>query len=150
MYKLPYNSRWHEPFSCGVDCLSQDWRGFINYCNPPFCLLGRVLTLVERQQVAAAVVVPLGTKASWGHKMARGARGVVGRIRFRPSEAGLAMEGPGGLQASLFRGEFAIVFYDFRLPGAPRSQAATAEGIGLTGALARRRRHSHIFESARA
>ena len=57
--------------------MSQDWRGFINYCNPPFCLLGRVLTMVERQQVAAAVVVTAtgagATEAVWGFAMTAGA-----------------------------------------------------------------------------
>jgi hypothetical protein len=133
--KLPYDSRWSEPFSSGVNCLAQDWRGWINYSNPPFCLLSRILTLVERQRVAAAVVVPLGTRAGWAHKVELGARGVAARLLYRPSRRACAMEGPGGAASACFKGEYAIVFLDFRCAGASVCQASSAEELRLRSRL---------------
>jgi hypothetical protein len=133
--KLPYDSRWREPFASGRDCLAQDWRGWVNYCNPPFCLLSRILTLVERQRVVAAVVVPLGTRATWAHKVELGARGVVARLRYRPAFSANTMEGPGGGASASFQGDYAIVFLDFRVFGAPTRQASSAEELVLRARL---------------
>jgi hypothetical protein len=137
-FKLPYNSRWRDPCTSGWDALRQQWTGFVNFCNPPFCLLGRVLVLIERQQGVAAVVVPLETRQPWSHKVLPDARGVVARVLYRPGKPGLAMQGPGGEKSAAYNGEYAIVFFDFRPRGVDRSgfrTAVTAEELLLRARL---------------
>ena len=58
--KLPFYSRWASPHASGTDMLQQSWRCKVNWCNPPFALIPRVLALLREQQACAAVVVPRG------------------------------------------------------------------------------------------
>ena len=121
-----------------MDALRQQWVGFVNFCNPPFCLLDRILVLIERQQAVAAVVVPLRTMRPWSHKVLASARGVAARLLYRPGGAGLTMQGPGGERSAAYNGEYAIVFFDFRPSGVDRSgfrTAVTAEELLLRARL---------------
>ena len=137
-FKLPYNARWLDPGSSGLDALRQQWSGWVNFCNPPFCLLGRLLVLIERQQAVAAIVVPLGARQEWSAKVARDARGVVARLVYRPADPGLSMQGPGGERSASYKGEYAVVFFDHRPRGADRGglrNASSAEELRLRARL---------------
>ena len=35
-WKLPFSSRFLSAFASGLDALSQDWRGWVNWVNAPF------------------------------------------------------------------------------------------------------------------
>lgn len=56
--KLPFNSRFYQPYSAGVDALAQHWSGEINWVNAPYALVDRVYALIKAQQAVAAIVVP--------------------------------------------------------------------------------------------
>ena len=64
--KLPFYSRWASPHASATDMLQQQWRGYVNWCYPPFVLLPRVLALLREQQACAAVLAPTGTEDLWG------------------------------------------------------------------------------------
>ena len=61
-----YNSRWLEPGTEAVDALAQDWSGTHSYyVNAPFCLLPKVLQLIQRQKVTAIIVAPVWPTQPW-------------------------------------------------------------------------------------
>ena len=63
--KLPFFSRWCSPHSSGVDMFSQNWRNTVNWCNPPFVVIPRVISLLRAQRATAAVVVPADRPNWW-------------------------------------------------------------------------------------
>ena len=63
--KLPFFSRWCSPHSSGVDMFAQDWSTTTNWCNPPFAVIPRVLSLLRAQRATAAVVLPLQRDKWW-------------------------------------------------------------------------------------
>lgn len=70
--QLPtYNSMNWDPFTSGVDALSQsDWLAHDNYCNPPWCLLPRLVDLLHAlPAVRATVVAPLWRDALWFERL---------------------------------------------------------------------------------
>ena len=105
--RLPFNSRSYSPHSSGVDMFKQNWRRLVNWCNPPFALLGRVLRLIRTQQVRAAVVFPARSCSWWSADARQGADGVVHILTFRSPM--LRSDGSGPLRARPCN----IVFFDF-------------------------------------
>ena len=67
--KLPFYSRWFSPHATATDMLQQDWTGLVNWCNPPFSLLPRVVALVQAQGAVAAVLAPHDPSARWFRKL---------------------------------------------------------------------------------
>lgn len=65
--QLPrFNSRYWEPLSEGVDALAQDnWGSENNYVNAPFCLIPRVLDIVQVQQAYATIIAPIWKAQPW-------------------------------------------------------------------------------------
>ena len=63
--KLPFFSRWCSPYSSGVDMFAQRWDNTVNWCNPPFVLIGRIISLLRARKATAAVVKPVGTSHWW-------------------------------------------------------------------------------------
>jgi len=67
-----FNSRFWEPMSSGVDALAQtDWNIENNYVNPPFCLISRVLDIVESQKAFATIIAPLWKAQTWYQRLKR-------------------------------------------------------------------------------
>ena len=64
--KLPFYSRWASPHASATDMLQQQWKGYVNWCYPPFVLLPRVVALLREQKACAAVLAPTGTDSLWG------------------------------------------------------------------------------------
>jgi hypothetical protein len=62
---LPYNSRFHDVGSTGVDALAQKWRNEINWVNPDFSLIDDVLALVVAQWATATIIVPDWRSQAW-------------------------------------------------------------------------------------
>lgn len=61
-----FYSAWWCPGTAGVDSLRQtDWRDFVNWCNPPFRLIGELLLFLQAERAAATVVVPGWTTQPW-------------------------------------------------------------------------------------
>ena len=60
-----YNSALYDPAAEAVDALSQDWTGEMNFVNPPFRLLPKVLRLISNQQVCATVIAPYWPSQTW-------------------------------------------------------------------------------------
>lgn len=66
--QLPrYNAVCHDPAAEAVDALAQDWSQDINYVNPPWRLLPRVLQLIKDQQATATVIAPRWPSQPWYH-----------------------------------------------------------------------------------
>ena len=80
--KLPFFSRWPSPYASATDMLQQDWRGRVNWCNPPFALLPRVFALLRAQQACAAVLALYDSTARWFHTLRLHARNVLHVERF--------------------------------------------------------------------
>lgn len=65
-----FNSRYWDPLSEGVDALAQDnWGCENNYVNPPFCLIPRVLDVVEKQQAHATLIAPVWKAQTWFRRL---------------------------------------------------------------------------------
>ena len=109
--RLPFNSEFLQPFSSGLDALAQNWRGFVNWCNPPFVLVSKVFALLRAQRAVAAMVVPLNAKQQWSEWALPGAEGVVDCFVFDPTSARLHMV---GAPPCSYHSGFAVVFLDFR------------------------------------
>ena len=68
-----YNSRFYDPFAEQVNAFSvhpAGWSAENNYCNPPFSLLGQLVSFLESLvddgfRVAATVVAPRWERAPW-------------------------------------------------------------------------------------
>ena len=124
--KLPFFSRWPAPHSSGFDMFQQRWSDKVCWCNPPFALIPRVLALLKAQRACAAVVVPLGTRANYGKL--RGARGtgVVFSFTFSPTLANW----PGNSEsASVFRHDYAVLYFDFATPSRVFCDLPSAESL---------------------
>lgn len=74
--RLPFNTRFRQPHSSGVDAFQQRWSGHINWVNAPFVLLNRIFDLLEAQEAVAVVVVPLRTSHRWSGRVRQGAMGL--------------------------------------------------------------------------
>lgn len=64
-----YNSMYFDPFTEGVDALSQDWTMENNFVNCPLTLLNRVLDLVRDQRATATVIAPMWNAQMWCHRL---------------------------------------------------------------------------------
>ena len=92
--------------------LQQSWRRTVNWCNPPFALIPRVMATLRAQKASAAVVVPVGVKKRWSAEVRQGAAGVMQIMRFDPKLPGNKSSGlPPDIPA--FKHDYAVVFLDF-------------------------------------
>ena len=67
-----YNSRFDDPGTAGVDALGQsDWGQHMNFVNPPFRLIPRVLDIVEAQGAEATLIAPLWPGQPWMTRLRR-------------------------------------------------------------------------------
>ena len=58
-HRLPKYMSWHpDPGSCAVDSLQHSWRNLYEYVFPPFCLIGKVLAKVRKDQSLLLIVTP--------------------------------------------------------------------------------------------
>ena len=64
-----FNSRFWDPNSAAVDALAQSWRQENNFVNPPFCLIPRILDLIQEQQVEATIIAPLWPAQPWYQRL---------------------------------------------------------------------------------
>jgi len=64
--QLPRFFSWRpDPLAEATDAFSQDWSHFRGYANPPWCLIGRVLSQVKSQQALVILVAPLWKGQPW-------------------------------------------------------------------------------------
>lgn len=67
---LLYNSRFHDPFTTGIDALKQmDWALHNNFVNPPFRFLNKVLQVVKNQRAWATVIAPKWRNQLWCQRL---------------------------------------------------------------------------------
>jgi len=85
--KLPFYSRWASPHASATDMLQQNWRGWVNWCNPPFALLPRIIALVREQQACVAILVPCDMEAVWMRNLCVSSRHILRVWEFRPGAA---------------------------------------------------------------
>ena len=52
-----------------TDAFQQNWIRVYGYANPPWNLIGRVLTTVERQEAEIVQLVPVWPSRPWYHKL---------------------------------------------------------------------------------
>ena len=62
---LPYNSRFLDPHTSGMDALTADWSACTNYAFPPPSILDKVVALIQRQQARTLLVAPMWPSAIW-------------------------------------------------------------------------------------
>ena len=57
---------WHpDPGSCAVDSLQHSWRNLHGYACPPFCLIGKVLAKIRKDQSLLLIVTPAWQTQLW-------------------------------------------------------------------------------------
>lgn len=128
-WKLPFTSWHHQAFSSGEDALASCWQGNVNWVNAPFALIGKVYTLVRRQETVAAVVVPRCSKKWWAPFLKSGAEGVVLRWDLPGGDNRCQMVGKDAPEAP--RMGLSVVFLDFRhkATAKPFTVSVTAESV---------------------
>ena len=60
-----YNSLYRDPYTSGVDALSQDWRNQNNFINPLFCLIHKVLKKVQKEKTEVVIIAPDWPSQPW-------------------------------------------------------------------------------------
>ena len=64
--QLPRYFSWRpDPLAEATDAFSQQWQQFRGYANPPWCLIGRVLSQVKDQQAQVILVAPVWKGQPW-------------------------------------------------------------------------------------
>jgi hypothetical protein len=69
-----FNSWGPDPAAEAQNAFAQDWRGQLNYANPPWALIPRVLALAEQQGARVVLVAPWWPSALWWPMLQRLAR----------------------------------------------------------------------------
>ena len=65
-HQLPKYMSWHpDPGSFPVDSLQHSWRNLYGYAFPPFCLIGKVLAKVRKDQSLLLIVTPAWETQPW-------------------------------------------------------------------------------------
>ena len=65
-----FNSWYWCPGTAGIDAFAQpDWSQSNNWCNPPFRLLGRLISLIREQRAVATVIAPVWPGQPWWHQL---------------------------------------------------------------------------------
>ena len=80
--RLPFNSRWMQPGSAGVDMFLQplhSWRAHVNFIHPPEPMVARVLTFIPRTMSRAVVAFPTSFRGHqwWSNWASPAGPGVV-------------------------------------------------------------------------
>lgn len=65
-----FNARWACPGVEAVNAFAQDWSRDINWVNPPFSLISKVLRLVWNQGAETVIVVPVWPQCEWYWELA--------------------------------------------------------------------------------
>ena len=69
-FQLPRFFSWRpDPLAEATDAFLQDWRGQKVFANPPWNLIGRVLTKVEEQAADLVLVAPVWPSQPWYPKL---------------------------------------------------------------------------------
>ena len=79
LFASPQNSKCQEFFGEEDDALQKSWQGGLNWCNPPFSLLDRVVTKILEERPEIVVVVPDWQRMSWFQRL----REAASRQTFR-------------------------------------------------------------------
>ena len=65
-HQLPRFFSWKpDPLAEAVDAFQQDWGTMKGYANPPWCLVGRVLSQARRQQAQLVLIAPVWKGQTW-------------------------------------------------------------------------------------
>ena len=61
-----FNSHDWCPSTTGVNAFAQpDWLDQLNWCNPPFWMIGRLVRFLKVTGAEAVIIVPYWTRAPW-------------------------------------------------------------------------------------
>ena len=115
-WKLPFNTRFRQAFSQGVDALSQQWKGHVNWVNAPFSLVGKVISLMRAQSAVGAIIVPGRARQWWSRIVQRGAEGVANRLNLHRDDPRCAGVGSPDVPPPS-RSGVSVVFLDYRRAG---------------------------------
>ena len=64
--QCPVYFSWRpDPYATATDAFLQNWEGKHGYANPPWNLMGRVLSQVQRQQACIVLVAPVWKTQPW-------------------------------------------------------------------------------------
>ncbi|KAK3272017.1 hypothetical protein CYMTET_19662 [Cymbomonas tetramitiformis] len=135
-----FNSAWHCPGTSGVDTFGQtDWREHVNWCNPPFRMIGRLLLFLQAERAAASIVAPVWTFQPWWVLLCPDgvhlADCVVQWTELQPSAdtflPGLGRANEGGVGLPDFRVLLLRVSFDEREPAGPGIIGTGEQWAGL-------------------
>ena len=66
IHQLPRFFSWKsDPLSEAVNAFQQDWKTVRGYANPPWCLIGRVLSKIKAQEAQVILVAPVWKGQVW-------------------------------------------------------------------------------------
>ncbi len=64
--QCPVYFSWQpDPYAAATDAFLQDWSGRRGYANPPWCLMGKVLSLVQTQGAQVILIAPVWKPQPW-------------------------------------------------------------------------------------
>jgi hypothetical protein len=78
-----FNSERHEPQTESVDAFTQDWSKDVNWLNPPWRLLPRVIDTLIRIPAPATLLVPVWPSQSWWPRLVS----IASAVRLLPADA---------------------------------------------------------------
>ena len=118
-----FNSAWAMPGTEGVDAFAQaNWRSELNYCNPPWELLGRLAAFLEETGAAATVVAPHWPAQSWYPVL----RGLAAEHIVLPARRGMFAPGATGSFEPIGPPSWPLAL--FRIPLRPARVASWGSG----------------------
>ena len=65
-YKVsPFCAYQPDPLAHTIDAFNLNWHGFLGYAFPPFCLLGKIMQKIIRDDATVIVVAPFWPTKPW-------------------------------------------------------------------------------------
>jgi hypothetical protein len=106
-----FNSAWAQPSSEGVDAFAQPgWDAELNWCNPPWALLPRLVRMLQSMGAAATVLAPDWPAQAWYQQLTE----MSDAKRVLPPRADLFRPGRRGSEQAVGAARWAMVA--FRVP----------------------------------
>ena len=112
-----FNSLMEGPQCEATDALAQSddaWRQEVNWCNPPWALLGQLAAKLRVSFAAATVVAPTWRSAPWYQEFVS----MCTELRVKPARSNLFMPGDRGSRTAVGESGWSVTI--FRIAGIMR------------------------------
>ena len=105
---------------------AQYWGATVNWCNPPFVVIPRVIALLRSQKATAAVVMPTGGSEWWSDLIDERVPVVQAVLHLYSGDLRGKKRGRSNVSRASRPNHGAIVFFDFGTRPPTRSFRSTA------------------------